>query len=932
MKLNLHYRGTDAVTVKDGARSETFAAWHAVTPLLTVRGGRLNTVPAGLSFPAGAYRQRADGQWILDLTDVPNPRDVAVTGGVILAEPKRQRRGFCSGEVYMLPRDAQGRLLPLPGQRHRKIYVSAAVSPATYPAMDQAAIAAHWNAANGTSLAASSITGTWLVAHPEYGGSPALPVTDAVRALITGVLWGGNKDSRSDWVLHERGYAYPGNFGSITHIRGESENHPIVIGAYGTGDRPSFTGRCLDWLHSGPCNLLARDLDVSLFKPKHGKSVILENCVVSGSTESQFTDMAFATFYEGSVTYVYRRTPLPEWVNVWPGSPARISGAYSSQCRYMLWEGALVAYNGYGEGYDFARSLTKPQSMSYFNHGLYLTYNSSDINLFDNLIAANASSGTQIRTGGHFEGNIYADNNYPTGGAPGGVVGFYNQYQIEMDQIVFGAGYKNVSDFRGSYKDGFNCHGPHMTRLGGIVAHLANPDDPAEIAARKTNLSRPDWDGGSPYGVRDDYVVNEVQVYRWRKLLDGSWINEGVEGLNDTTLAQTTLQRRAATIIGTPTASVKSLVTYLAEDTERLVQSTVRDISAWTKARFGKPLSTRTAAANIVFQPHPACEGFRWDNRRNWTTQDLPGRNVADTVDLDGWFVRFGRLTAQISGMVSKGGKLDVTSGKLTVGTTTDAADIAVRLSGALDLGATTQPVRITTDSGLTRMTGAVSNLDLIARGHSQVLLGPDATVPAGKKLIVSGQRPMVGWDGTGSATLTVAGTLEFRAGCLLTMPRTLALRQYEIFTGTQVSGPTFDALIADFHSRGDADINRLWLCDVEGLPAAGQEINLGRISRSSDGYERFEDFISTILAVTSWGISPLQRFRSGAIGDGLTEPTVNVSLVLAAGMNVTVPGRERLTAGASIDLTGPGITVTDQGATLPAGVSVTNGKLVLVV
>ena len=90
-------------------------------------------------------------------------------------------------------------------------------------------------------------------------------------------------------------------------------------------------------------------------------------------------------------------------------------------------------------------------------------------------------------------------------------------------------------------------------------------------------------------------------------------------------------------------------------------------------------------------------------------------------------------------------------------------------------------------------------------------------------------------------------------------------------------------------------------------------------------------DQIATVGSVLSAGIPMLQRFRSGAIGDGLTEPTVAASLVLAAGSQVVIT-RPDLLAPGSYDLTGPGVAVTDQGATLPAGVSVTGGKLVLVV
>ncbi|MGN7871058.1 hypothetical protein [Paracoccus sp. 22332] len=48
-----------------------------------------------------------------------------------------------------------------------------------------------------------------------------------------------------------------------------------------------------------------------------------------------------------------------------------------------------------------------------------------------------------------------------------------------------------------------------------------------------------------------------------------------------------------------------------------------------------------------------------------------------------------------------------------------------------------------------------------------------------------------------------------------------------------------------------------------------------------------------------------------------------------AAGSQVVISNRNLLPTG-TYELTGPGITVVNNGATLPAGVSVTGGKLVL--
>ncbi len=244
---------------------------------------------------------------------------------------------------------------------------------------------------------------------------------------------------------------------------------------------------------------------------------------------------------------------------------------------------------------------------------------------------------------------------------------------------------------------------------------------------------------------------------------------------------------------------------------------------------------------------------------------------------------------------------------------------------------ATTRPLDISADSGLTQIAGAVTNMDMEVRGHAEVLLGPDCTVPAGKSLVISGQRPLVGWDGTGTATLTVAGTLEFRVGMMLTTgidtSTTLPKGTGQMFTGADIIGVNFQAILADFEALSSSTNNRLWLSDVTGLPLAGESYKFGTIQPNADKI----DLALQVGAIASRGVAPLQRFRSGAVGDGLTEPTVTATVTLAAGSSVVISGLDLLLPG-TYDLTGPGVTVTDQGATLPAGVSVTGGKLVLVV
>ena len=162
----------------------------------------------------------------------------------------------------------------------------------------------------------------------------------------------------------------------------------------------------------------------------------------------------------------------------------------------------------------------------------------------------------------------------------------------------------------------------------------------------------------------------------------------------------------------------------------------------------------------------------------------------------------------------------------------------------------------------------------LEARGNAEVLLGSQATIPAGKALVVSGQRCLAGWDGTGSAVLTVAGTLEFRAGIMLTVGNTAWVQRF-VKPGTRVETPGFAATIADYEERSDKTTNRMWLSDLTGLPQPGESFVFGMSSDVGDGIDVEIPLSATVTAVASRGMPMLQRFRSGAIGDGTAEPTV---------------------------------------------------------
>lgn len=928
MKITFNFKPDSKVTLATNGQTETVDLWGRAHRLLEGHAGRINVYDQPLSAPStGQAVARSDGKTTLNLLDETGPAEVSATLGegrkaLVRASARAQKRGFASGDYYWLAQDANGRFKPEPGRRHRKIHVSGAPT-----AMTRAAIAAH------AGVAETAVTGSWLAARPHYGATPAMAMTVDVYFMLEEALWSGSQEARSDWVFFERGHVYtPLRTYGQAHLRGESELHPIVWDAYGTGHRPEIA-RGMEWIQLGPRFMMFRNLNLRKFNPRHGHGVIFENCKISGTSESQLTQVAFATMRECIIHDIVPDKSKVAGATVWYGSEDRISGIYASEGHNLMFDGCLFDRNGWAEGYAYDRDITFPYPPSDRNHNLYIQYDSRDVTMRHNLISRGASAGLQIRCGGHYDQNLFVDNNYATGLQAGTKLGPINQFTSFIDNVNFGAGYKRVQGYQGAINWGYDINTVLTAMVGNIVAHLADPDNPAEIADRKMNVARPQDDGVLPYNSRTTYIDNDTKVWRWERNADGTNKPQRCEGLNATTLDQTTIQRFAADFLDLPVgdASIEDLMASMRDESEYTVGDTVREAVSWAKGRFGDPIPNRTTPTGLTFLPDPRTEGRRWDNRLNWTTRDLPGTHVADTANLDGNAVQFGTLETSVAALESGGGTLDVTSGRLTLGALTDAAHVTVRNSGQLWCGATDQPLSVKASSGRIRLTGAVSNLALEARGRAEVLFGPNATIPAGKSLVISGQRPLVGWDGTGSATLTVAGTLEFRAGVTLAVGGTLQ-RQRLIHVGRRVETASFAATIADYEERTrTSDTNHMVLSDITGLPVTGDSFVYGVHEAPTDGSDKSVPQSATVTSILSRGVAPLQRFRSGCMGDGLTDPTVAVSLVLAAGSKVVITRRDLLAAGTH-DLTGPGVTVTNQGATLPDGVTVAAGKLVLVV
>lgn len=182
---------------------------------------------------------QSDGKSVLDLRAL---KDAATLAGTLNGDPvsisvapRAQQRGMSSGLFYWLAQAADGRFRIEPGRRHRKVYVSQSPTAKT-----RAMIAAE------AGVAETTVTGAWLAARPQYGGSETdVLAMDAFNLLKT-ALWPVSNEGRSDWIMLERGYSYSISWPN-NEVKGQSELHPLVIDAWGTGARPHLS-KGAEWI------------------------------------------------------------------------------------------------------------------------------------------------------------------------------------------------------------------------------------------------------------------------------------------------------------------------------------------------------------------------------------------------------------------------------------------------------------------------------------------------------------------------------------------------------------------------------------------------------------------------------------------------------------------------------------------------------------
>ncbi len=663
--------------------------------------------------------------------------------------PGLQDQGWGTGEAqYMLATDENDRVIVEHGDVHTKVYISGSSSALSLA-----------DVARIEGIDVSQVTGGFL-AENGYGQSEDLALAqDAGMTLWTTVT--PDHSQTSNWLLLESGYDYA-DLGRIfgRGVGGESEMNPLYVGAWGDGDAPKIATAFDMTYQYGYSNIVVQDVHIG------DGSLILkaENLLFDNVT---FTGDEVAIQWSSGVTIrnseffdIYREESKDG--GDWETHSDRIQALYMNETDGALIENAVFDLNGWNPD-------GQPPSM--FSHNMYFGAHMDDVTVRDSIFMRGASYGAQVRSGGFIEDNVFLDNNaaFTALGGDYNDAGPIGNYTLMTDNLVTSGAHKEAFQI-GGLTMGILETGELTSMVDNIVAHLADPNNPAELDYKI-------WTHDAVSNESTYY--DDTIVYNWQGANEvynpDTTTEQNIDGLNTAVLDQTTIQNFTAQLLGQETATIEDLANYLRAQADGAFDNLVDAdlIIRFFQEGFGIAPDIRAEATTLRFVPDDLADGVRWDNRLNWDTDDLPGLHAGDSVDLGGNHVTYGTNAAIDSLDFGADGALNVYGGRLTLNggiTGDDTGHLNVEGAGQIwTNGSDAADLDITLSGGRFANTGLMQNADLTATGGQAILAteGGEFDLGAGHTLAVTGGAT-VGFDGDDGQTAILdmheGATLAFGA------------------------------------------------------------------------------------------------------------------------------------------------------------------------
>ena len=771
----------------------------------------------------------------------------------------QEPEGWGQGDFYMLETGADGRVVVEHGEHHRKVHVTEGAHGLTRAEI-----------AKAEGISASKVTAKWLQEHSEYGATPDKALDAELGMELWYAVTGRHVDANSNWLLFERGYEYE-DLGRIVSrgMSGESALNPAFIGAYGEGSDPKIDG-IINIYQDKASHVVVQGLDIRGAMLLTGENILFDRMSIT-KNQATFKDTLRFTLRDSDIVDVARDEPITTGAN-WKSSPNRVSGVYVSGVDGAYLDNNLFDRNGWKPGYDYNMSSSKPMPPSYYNHNLYVQSTVTDVTVRDNIFMRGASFGAQVRPGGVIEGNTFIDNNAALNYFSGA------NYTLVLDNLVTSAGHKKVAHYQGAMSMGIDGHGKQTSLIGNIIAHLADPNNAAEKAA-KTEFHK-------ALAKNPTIDFNDTVVYNWSKpgKANSTNVDRNIGGLAPDTLDQTTIQKFAAELLGKTTATISDLANYLRAQADGKLDGTVDAdvINAFFRQGFGLDTTLRAEAEVVRFTPDDRADGIRWDNRLNWSTEDLPGTQNGDSVDLGGNRVLFGAETVAVDDFIfGDFGQLKATSGKLEI-----TGDISTAKTGSLLQIDNAGQVWIDgyRDSDLLTIElagGRLANTGSFA-GETTIRVSQDAQLLlatsgggfdlAGSSLAIAGGKAKVGFDGGDGKTATLRlhddATVSFVANAT-GLGKISEFHSGAFETSNVTSGIRLDGdLKIDLSSLNTRTAGTWTLIDADQIIGSFDDIAITGLARNQDALVRVDYVRDEVVLVLGDAGKGSGQIRTNSNGD----------------------------------------------------------------
>ena len=340
------------------------------------------------------------------------------------------------------------------------------------------------------------------------GLSPGSPV----KTIAKGKTLLRNKSP--DWLLLKRGDTFFEKFGALT-ISGRSAQEPLLISAYGAGDRPLLNTRsdnaittnvtavnhvAIVGVHfnsntndpSSP-DFTNTAAGYAFYGVAPLNNVLVEDCFF----EHYSTNLLFQSYQGLEQNIKVRRNVLVD------ATGGRSQGMYVNGVENILIEENVFDHNGWSE-----ENSGEPANI--YNHNLYMSATNTGVVVRGNIFANSSSHGLQARSGGLIENNLFLRNPigmvFGNGSSftPGGVEGRIVD-NVFMDSRDIAGSPRGYAVEVGNTKPGGNT-----VMEGNIFAH----DGQRSFPAIKLSM------GGAPSNLEDavglnDLTVTDNIVYNW---------------------------------------------------------------------------------------------------------------------------------------------------------------------------------------------------------------------------------------------------------------------------------------------------------------------------------------------------------------------------------------------------------------------------------